>query len=88
MRALRHYFPQELPEKITAALEAVVTAVVPLAPSGNGCAKVPATLVVTVEVEVTFVVAAATEVPADATVVVIGGGARLTRLTRLSGVPG
>ena len=53
-------------------MEAVVTAVVPLAPSGNGCAKVPATLVVTVEVEVTFVVAAATDVPVAATVVVIG----------------
>ena len=53
-------------------MEAVVTAVAPLTPAGNGCAKVPATLVVTVEVEVTFVVAAATDVPVAATVVVIG----------------
>ena len=53
-------------------MEAVVTTVVPLTPAGNGCTKVPATLVVTVEVEVTFVVAAATDVPVAATVVVIG----------------
>jgi len=85
-------FPRSYLKKITAALEAVVTAVVPLTPSGNGCAKVPATLVVTVEVEVTFVVAAATDVPVATTLVVIGeagiGGAGLTGLTGLTGGTG
>ena len=72
-------------------MEAVVTTVVPLTPAGNGCPKVPATLVVTVEVEVTFVVAAATVVVIGEAGIIRGGVAGLRNrqgLRLLTGVTG